>query len=433
MLTQNNHNKKIDKLTLNKINEVYQYLVNNKYSDFYKNKYQRAGINFKNIISVGQFESLPYLTKDEILNAGPEGFLFIPKNKVDHVGISSGTTNKDLPMILLMNSKGYPKNMLHKRFAEYYKLKIKTVMLLYSSLNILRRFQLNYELTRHGVLMVPSDLNNLTASAKVAKRLQVDAIETTPTILYHFIPYLKKEYDLGKIKLINLGGEFTSEEKYKYFQKIFKNAYFVFNFGGIELSRVGERCEYLSKLAPRFFHPSGHLYAEVLNPDKEGELVLTSLSKGTWPFIIRYKTGNSVKISDFVCPCGRKMTLELFGKIGLDVVKIQGGFIYSNHISQTLSPYYKHLKSHDFMLHVYEVIKKDAVIGRLVLQLVPKNTDDEKLKSEIKKGISDNLFLSANSTLSDLVKKKIFLPLEIEFLDILPFNPKQTSIVSHLV
>lgn len=433
MLTQKNTNKKIDKTTLNKISAVYNYLVNNKYSDFYYKKYQRAGINFKKITNTDQFQSLPYLTKDEILNAGPDKFLFIPREKIDHVGISSGTTNKDFPLVLLMNSHGYPKNMLAKRFKEYYELKIKRVMLLYSNLNALRRYIVNYELTKHGVLMVPSDLNNLEVTAKIAKRLEIDAIETTPSVLYYFIPYLKKEHDLGKIKLINLGGEFTSEEKYKYFKKVFKNAYFEFNFGGLELSNVGERCEYLREKAPRFFHPSGHLFAEVLNPEKEGELVLTSLAKGKWPFIIKYKTGNSVKNSDYECPCG-KSTFELFGKIGHDVFKIQGGFIYSNHIYQALSPYYKFLESHDFRLHVYEVIKKDKIMGRLILQLVSKKDQKnlDEIKETIKKGVSDSLFIASNANLSDLVDKKIFMPLEVEFVDILPFSPKQTNIISHL-
>jgi len=433
MLTQKPFNKKVDKKTLEKLNGVYSYLVENKYSDFYKKKYKTAGINFRKINTVEQFNKLPFLTRDEILNACPDNFLFIPKEKADHVGISSGTTNKDTPMVLLIDSRGYPKNMLAKRFKQYYELNIKKVMLLYSSLNIMRRFQINYDLIKRGVLMVPADLNNLTASAKIAKRLQIDAIETTSSILYYFIPYLKSEYDLEKIRLINLGGEFTSEEKYKYFQKVFKNAYFVFNAGGLETGKIGERCKHLNKMAPRYFHPVSHLYYEVINPDKEGELVLTSLAKEKWPFIMRYRTGNSIKYSDYKCPC-KKPSFELFGKIGHDVIKIQGAFIYSAHVSQALSPYYKFLESHDFRLHVYEVIKKGKIRGRLVLQLVGKNSSSsEDLKSIIKKGVSNNLFLSANSSLSNLVEKKIFMPLVVEFVDVLPFNPKQTSIISHLI
>lgn len=432
MLAQNKINQKINKTTLSRISAVYEYLLNNKYSDFYKRKYKKAGIKFKKIEKEWQFEKLPYLVKEEILNAGPDNFLFIPKSKIDHVGISSGTTNKDLPMVLFINSRGYPKNMLSKRFVEYYDLKIKKVMLLYSSLNLMRRFHMNYELTKKGILMIPSDLNNLTATAKIAKRLQIDAIETTSSILYYFIPYLKKEYDINKIRLINLGGEFTSEEKYDYFKNVFKNAAFVFNSGGVETGKIGERCRHLASEAPRLFHPVNHLYYEIINPDKEGELVVTSLTRGKWPFVIRYKTGNSIRFIDHKCPC-KKPTFELFGKIGNDVVKIQGGFIYANQIYEALIPYYKYLNSHDFRLHVYEVFKKNTIMARLVLQLeVKKQNDTNELKKEIRKKVSENIFLSSNSNLSDLVKKGIFTPLEIEFVEVLPFNPKQSPIVSHL-
>ncbi len=50
----------------------------------------------------------------------------------------------------------------------------------------------------------------------------------------------------------------------------------------------------------------------VLNPGEEGEIVITHLATGDYPFI-RYKTGDIGAISDDVCACGR--TLPLLSKL----------------------------------------------------------------------------------------------------------------------
>jgi phenylacetate-coenzyme A ligase PaaK-like adenylate-forming protein len=196
---------------------------------------------------------------------------------------------------------------------------------------------------------------------------------------------------------------------------------------------LGDRCDYLSELAPRFFHPlTQNFFYEVIN---ENELVVTSLRPFEYPFVFRYKTGNSVIISDYKCKCGNNKLMEVFGKLETDVIRLQGAFIYASEIYNALSPYSKHLLSFDFRLHVYEVIKKDKIMPKLVLQLVPKIRikDPKKLKDEIEKGISENLFVTTNATLSKLVEREIFMPLEVEFTEMFPFSQKQQLIISHLV
>ena len=421
--------------TLKKLNKTFDFLVNNPYSSFYKDKYKRAGVKFKSIKSFEQFNSLPYLTKDELLKVNPYNFVFLPLNKINHVVMTSGTTNQNNPLMLLMNVKSRPKWNNYKRWKLFIDLKIKNHMLLYPGSSAAHRLAVNYGATNKGIVNLIGDISNLTLSAKLAKRIEIESIETTASILYLFIPYLKKEYDLNKIKIIYLGGEYTSEQKYRYLQKTFKNAKFIFDFGSIETGGIAMGCEHLLKKGPRFLHPLDFVYLEIFNHKEEGELVVTGIEIGKSPYLLRYRTGNHVRLINYNCPCGEKQLIEVFGKIGHDVISVQGTFIYSDHVHGLLSSYSNYLQTGDFRLHVYEVIKTNKIMTRLVLQLILKKDvgNQEIIKREILNGISSKLFLTAKNTLADLVEKQIYMPLEIEFVESFPFTPKQTSIVSHII
>jgi phenylacetate-CoA ligase len=421
--------------TLKKLNKSFDFLVNNPYSSFYKDKYKKAGIKFKSIKTIEQFNSLPYLTKDELLRLSPYDFVFLPLNKINHVVTTSGTTNQNNPLMLLMNAKSRPRWNNHERWKPFLDLKIKNHMLLYPGSSAAHRLAVNFSAVDKGIVNLIGDISNLSLSAKLARRIGLDSIETTASILYLFIPYLKKEYDLRKIKIVYLGGEYTSEQKYKYLQKKFKNAKFIFDFGSVETGGIAIGCEHLLKKGPRFLHPLNFVYLETFNHKEEGELVVTGIEVGRSPYLLRYRTGNHVKLTNYNCPCGEKQLIEVFGKIGHDVISVQGTFIYSDHVHGLLSSYSNYLQTGDFRLHVYEVIKNNKIMTRLVLQLILKKDikNKEIIKKQILDSLSSKLFLTAKNTLADLVEKQIYLPLEIEFVESFPFAPKQTSIVSHII
>lgn len=419
---------------IKKLNGTFDFLVNNPYSTFYKDKYFRAGVRLKSIKTLEQFQSLPYLTKDEILNISPYDFIFTNPKNISDVGITSGTTNKDNPLMLLSDIKIRPAINI-TRFDPLIKLGVKSHMLLYPAITSAGRLRRNENLIKKGVINTVGDLGNLGLTAKIANHLQVESIETTASILYIFIPYLKKEYDLNKIKVIMIGGEFCSETKYKYLKKIFKNTHFIIDFGSVETSTMGFRCKYLHKMPIRFFHPAAQVYTEVSDQEKEGELVVSGLEIGKIPYLLRYKTGNHVRITeDDDCPCGETKLIELFGKIGFDILQIQGTFIYSSQIYEILANYSKYLLTTDFKLHVYEVIKANKIMTRLILQLIPKKglPNPEMIKKDISLGLN-KLVLTPQNTLSDLITKNIYMPLEIEFVENFPFSAKRTSIISHIL
>ncbi len=416
---------------LRKIKKILNSAWNSPYSSFYKDKYKKAGIkSVKNIKTWKDFDNLPFLTREEIVEAGPEKFLFFPKNKIATTGLSSGTTGGKYPLIIYCPrfSKTYKK--MHKKYME---IGIKSLMILYNPFTALHRYRYDVDFLGERTKFLVGDLNNLELTAKVAARTQIDSIKTTPTALYRFIPHLEKEYDLNNIKLVCLGGEYTSEQKADYFKSVFKKAFFEYTFGGVETKGKGYRCDKLSKLAPRFFHGDPEaFYYETVDSNGQEELVITSLYQDG-NILIRYKTGDAVRFFDKECPCGETIHMEVFGRLGHDAIKAQGASIYSVLVDKALFPFGKYLASSEWKLHVFEEKVKGKITVRLKIQLIPNNAGKNgKVKRLITRGIAENLFVSSKLTLAELIQKEMFLPLEVEFLESFPSELKPRHIISYL-
>lgn len=423
----------IDSKTFAKIQRVLKFVWNNHNSFFYRNKYQKAGIkSYLDIKSSQDFFKLPMLKKEELINTSPWQRLYLPKEKIEVVGVTSGTTGNPYPTVLF-NSRYHP-IQIEQNLKKAIELKIRTYIFLLPPLAGQARLLRFAFLKKYGINRILGDIQNLFLTSKIMAQLTVDAIETTPSILYYFLPILKKEYDPLKIKYITLGGEYCSQQKAALLQKSFPNAYFRFIYGGVETGQNAYRCQYLEHLPVRFFHPLPIFYFETIDSKEEGEALLTHLTTSVAFPLIRYRTGDFIKLTTKSCRCGNNQLLEVFGKLEYEVSKVAGTMIYAQEVYKTITPFEKYLASSDFKLHLYEIRHNDKLQIKLILQLIPtdKVLDQDKLKSEIAKHVSQNLYLSASQTLSPLVEKEVFLPLEVEFVQSFPNEGKKKHIISHI-
>ncbi|HCP08599.1 MAG TPA: hypothetical protein DIT25_02260, partial [Candidatus Moranbacteria bacterium] len=214
-----------------KINEVLKFVLDNPHSDFYRKKY--GSQNVYPIKSYEDFQKIPFLTKDEILATPLAGRIFVPESDLSYFSFSSGTTNSKKPTVLPHASfdRASNKNPAMKDLPE--KLGVRRLMLLKNVLspgffkNIRRKFKSH--------MLIPGDIHNLPITASIAKELNIDAFNTSPTVLYYFIPHLRTAgFDFSSVKMINLGGEFCSSQRVSYFKDIFPNSFFVFRYANSE-------------------------------------------------------------------------------------------------------------------------------------------------------------------------------------------------------
>lgn len=428
----------MDKNSFLKIKKILNLVWESELSSFYREKYNRFGIDLKKDINSWQyFSKLPYLLKTEIINTPPLKRLYISEKEVICWGITSGTTSGGNPLMIPMMIWNDPSSDLLADVLE--SVGVKKIMALASLTYINARtadWVYHPRLSKYTLLM--ADISNLTLAAQICKNIAVDGIETTSSALYYFIPFLKEVYDLKKIKYVFLGGEFTSEAKLNFFKSYFPNAYFDFRFGGMENQvNKGIRCQKISNLPPRFFHPNTSFYLfevidEIGKPvtdSQPGELVLTNKQISGFP-LIRYKSGDLISINKYSCSCGMSGLIEVYGRMGYDWLRVGGITLYVELVEKSINKSIKNFKG-EYQLHVYEKIYKKKLIPQLILELyIPKSkiTKPELLAEKI----ASNLQVSSNLTLADLTNQEAFAKLKVELKSKLNPKYKSLKIISHL-
>ncbi|PLX21393.1 hypothetical protein C0584_02670 [Candidatus Parcubacteria bacterium] len=419
-----------------KINNIFKFVLENPYSDFYRNKYR--GLNLGKIKTYEDFQKIPFLEKEEFAALPIDMRTFIPKKDVGMYSFSSGTTGSGKPTIIPRKRVGFST----VREKELIKMGVKNYLALMpaGSMGLLSLLKTKTE----QVVIIPADVTKLQLSAQIAKEVVVQAIFSTPTILYYFIKNLEKVgFDLKSLKYISLGSEFCTNQKYNFLKSKLPNAFFEFRYFNsiVDPRGRGHRCDHLAKEVPSVFHPSQESLTEIVKdnnvaPTGEiGEIIQTHLSPGAFP-LIRYKTGDMGSLSKTACPCGNEYMLTLGGKESFDVLRFSGVTLTSENISQALEGLENFIEP-SFQAHIFEETHKDKILHKLELHLSPKSEikekrDDLYWKDILANKISPNLKLSARNTLKDLIDKNVFLPLEIVWVEENKKDAKSKNIISHL-
>lgn len=424
-----------------KINEVLKFALENTYSDFYRNKYKNT-IRTK-ISSYGDFKKIPFLDKDEFLNVPIEKRTFVPEEQVGRYTISSGTTNQQKPAIIPNFPSGYDLAEKYKANDEQRKSAgAKRVIVLWP---VLSSIFYNYiAIPKKYSKVIPGNVNDLKISAFIAKDTKIQGIVSTTTILYFFIAQLKEiGFDLKQIKWISLGGELCSPQKLAFIKTELPNAFVDLVYGSTETGPIGYRCDHLaSDPDPGKFHPMPSAIIEIADENRKilplggtGELIYTTPKIKPFP-LIRYRVKDIGSLTKSSCPCGNEYILEINGRSGYDVLKFHGVTLYASLIEEIMEKI-KEFVEPQFQMHVFENITSGKIKPRLELWLklkkVSKHQDLPAIEKKIAEEISNKLFLSAKSTLEQLVKQDIFMPLEIKFVEAWQNIPsKHKNIISHL-
>lgn len=419
--------KNNDEIVFRKIRKVLEFVWNSPYSSFYKDKYKKAGINLiKDINSMEDFQKLPYLTRDDIVKTDPFDMFYAPIDKFKTYSISSGTTSNDRMVILRANELHPRSRKLSKKAVE---LGVKSCMIFLGPVIYVDALEVRHK----SINRYLANLYNIPSTAMLMSKLRVDSIIISPSNLNRLIPQLEKFYDLKKIKYISLGGEYRSGNRLNYYKEKFPNAYFNLKYAATGVGGMGRSCKYLTKKSPQILHARSHLYYEFINPEEENELVVTHLETLRELPLIRYKTGDRIKIYEEPCPCGTNRTIKIFGRIGTDVIKAGGVYFYPEPIDDLIVSLKNFLDISNWKLHVFDKDRKNK-LPRLQFQLIIRKDikNINRAKEQIKKILNQNLFFDSSDNLESLVKQNKFLPVEIEFVDLIEYvPPKNLNIIYH--
>ena len=168
--------------------------------------------------------------------------------------------------------------------------------------------------------------------------------------------------------------------------------------GMTEIGSLSVECEH-STANPHILED--HFIAEVVNPktgeqvnDGEGgELVLTNLGRTDSP-LIRYRTGDWVRLSKEPCGCGRTSARMLGGILGRidDMVFIKGNNVYPGNIENII-------RANDSIAEFRLVISEERGMNRMDIQLEPTPAHQKEVQNiaaRIIEDIHDRYYFTVN-------------------------------------
>lgn len=387
-------------------------------SSFYRRKYDGAPAVRDFLSGTGHFEDLPFLTRDDIERAPFFDRLFIERDEVDAVRVTTGTSGRKVvvvPRLAYEDSPDLPPH--HSYFAEKGIRRLATFSgsHFFSSLNYRRKYNI-------ASIQLDPSLPRLASS--FVRAFEPDMLSGFSYALCSLAPLLP-DTSAKKIRAILLVGELSSALQQGYLRERFPNAVLCTEYASIEAqTSVAEPCGQILSTGELAVHPiPGYAHLEILGEQGKrlvdegeiGEITITILRPVGFP-LIRYKTGDLGRIISNKCPCGIPTpTISIEGRRAADRVRVAGGELNTSEIGRVLGTLREYVTGSGFRARVAEIPgeKHGAPRAQLSISL---QFNTEKIRGEdLAALIESELRIAPGRVYASCVAAGTLAPLVVKF------------------
>jgi phenylacetate-CoA ligase len=297
-------------------NERLQIVVNQAYSnvDFYRRKFDEAGLSPDDIKTLEDLKRIPFTTRRDLMENYPYGMFAVPLRDVVRLQfplglygnpIVIGYTRKDLEIWRELVAR----IMAGIGITEH---DIIQVAFNYGLFQGAIRFNQSAELI--GAAVVPASIAPADVQLRIMKDFRSTVLASTPSFALHILEVMQKQGIDPRtlsLKIGLFGAEPWPEEVHRFIEANWGiKAYDI--YGVMELVEPGVAGECMAQAGLHIFED--HFLPEIidpasgklLEPGKEGELVLTSLTTNAYP-LLRYRTSDVTTLRLEPCSCGRTL------------------------------------------------------------------------------------------------------------------------------
>ena len=309
-----------------------------------RQRMHKHGLTPAEIRGVDDIHKLPFTVKSDLLDTYPFGMFAVPIQQVVHLHCPGGAagqpavvayTRRDLEVwtevvVRCLASCGVRQGDIIQNACGY--------NLFADGLG------LQYGAETLGATVIPVSGGDTDHQIMVMKDFGVSAICCTPSYFLYLIERAEKiGIDLRELPLravAFVAGPWSEAICRRIEDSAGIKAYAIYGLSEIIGPGVGADCCHQSGL--HLFED--HFYPEIIDPEsgdplpdgREGELVLTTLSKEAMP-MIRYRTSELTTILAEPCPCGRTMRrIERIGRRSDEVLVVQGVSVFPSQIEAAL-------------------------------------------------------------------------------------------------
>ncbi|MFA6378545.1 MAG: phenylacetate--CoA ligase [Candidatus Omnitrophota bacterium] len=311
-------NEKVECMNLEDLknlqSERFQKLVGyvNEHSQFYRTKFQQAGVHLKNIRTIDDIQKLPLTTKDELREQYPFGLKATSLDRILETHVTSGTTGNPVAIGYTRADLDLWAEVVARALCCAGAVPGNMIQIAYGYGLFTGGLGLHYGALKMGLTIIPCSSGQTKRQLKLMRDFKPQILACTPSYaLYMVEGALEEKMDPleSSWKIGIFGAEPWSEAMRTQIEKTW----------GMEATDIYGLCEIIGPgVAQECHHKKGlHLfsdvfYPEVLDPEtnkpvadgESGVLVLTTLTKEGMP-LVRYVTRDIVTMTKQKCPCGR--------------------------------------------------------------------------------------------------------------------------------
>ncbi len=391
------------------VNRVYDNV------DFYKKKFDEAGVKPSDIRSVDDLHKLPFTTKQDLRDNYPYGLFAAPMKDIVRIHASSGTTGKMTVVSYTKNDIDVWSELIARCLSMAGATSADIIHNGYGYGLFTGGLGVHYGAEKLGATVIPVSGGNSQRQIKIMQDFGSTILTCTPSYALNLAETMK---EMGvtpkdiKLKAGLFGAEPWSENMRRDIEKLWGiDALDIYGLSEIMGPGVANEC--LEKKGLHVFED--HFIPEIIDketgkvlpPGQPGELVFTTITKEGIP-LIRYRTKDITRMIPEKCKCGRTFNrMERLSGRTDDMLIIRGVNVFPSEIEMVIMSI-EGVEPH------YQIIIDRAEHGLDTLE-VQVEVNEKLFSDEIKalEAIERKIEKEINSVLGIGVKVKLVEPRSI--------------------
>lgn len=320
----------------------------------YQKKMDEAGVKPDDIKTLDDLKKLPFTTKQDLRDNYPFGLFAVPMSEVVRIHSSSGTTGKPTVVGYTRKDIDIWAELMARALISAGATRHSVIQNAYGYGLFTGGLGVHYGAEKIGASVIPSSGGNTKRQIMLMQDFGTTILTCTPSYAL-FMYEVMKEMGIDpadlKLKAGIFGAEPWSENMRREIENNLKiDAYDIYGLSEIIGPGVAIECSYKNGL----HIAEDHFIAEIIDPEtgevledgRQGELVITAITKEALP-IIRYRTRDLTALDRTPCACGRTHVRmqKVLGRSD-DMVIIRGVNVFPSMVESVLlnipgvEPYY---------------------------------------------------------------------------------------------
>jgi phenylacetate-CoA ligase len=320
----------LEKLQLERLKNTLTRVATN--VPFYRNQFQKMGLNPENIKSLEDIRNYPFTLKQDLRDNYPYGLFAVPLRDVVRLHSSSGTTGNATVVGYSREDIVTWSNLVARILCSAGLTPNDVIQIAFGYGLFTGGFGLHYGAERLGASVIPISAGNTRRQIQIMQDFKTTALVCTPS---YALKLADTMMDMGinpnglSLRFGLFGAEPWSEEmRQEINERLGIKASDNYGLSEVMGPGVAGECE---EFCGQHINED-HFLVEILDPQTlepvkpgdVGEVVITTLTKEAFP-MIRYRTRDLTRMITEPCPCGRTFhRLDRFVGRSDDMLIIRG-------------------------------------------------------------------------------------------------------------